>query len=323
MYSYEAEHTGRNWQRSHAATLQRPVRRPADVSTRLTDPSSPARSINLDLYRPITPTLRPLLTIMLTGRCNRALTCPFAHYASRVAICPKFLRSTCPNTASSCPLSHIPSPHNTPSCIHFQATASCRNGDACIYPHVKVADNAPVCELFARGGWCDRAAGTCPELHVWECGEWRAKGVCSKGGKCGLRHVLRAEKGKGKGKAEQEGLGEDQEMFTTDTEGERDAAAAATAGTVPVEGGFEEQDEFIVFDHGTPADPESDDDDAEDEGGSESSEEGSSADEGEDDSDVTVPVPDSGKHTRTSSPTPDMSEDEDEEDEDEVLGIVM
>jgi hypothetical protein len=60
---------------------------------------------------------------------------------------------------------------------------------------------------FAKEGWCDKDAGTCGEVHCWECPEFRAKGVCAKGGKCGLRHVLRAgvggvqgggEKGKGK-----------------------------------------------------------------------------------------------------------------------------
>jgi hypothetical protein len=156
------------------------------------------------------------------GRCNRALTCPYTHDPLRVAICPKFLRGTCPNTPSTCPLSHSPNPHNTPSCIHFQATSSCRNGSSCIYPHVKVAEDAPVCEAFARGGWCDQPAGTCPELHVWECGEWRSTGTCSRGAKCGLRHVLRAE-------------------------GSRPRPAE--------EGGFDEQDDFIGLDHGTPADP--------------------------------------------------------------------
>lgn len=173
---------------------------------------------------------------------------------------------------------------------------------------MKVADDAPVCELFARGGWCDRDAGTCPELHVWECGEWRAKGVCSRGGKCGLRHVLRAEQGKGsEQEAAKDGLKSEQELFE-DTNGVK----------VPVEGGFEEQDEFIEFDHGTPADPESEPDSEEE--GSESGSENDvdMRDEEDESSDVTATP--TGKHSRSSSTGAGTSEDE---DEDEVLGIVM
>lgn len=175
-----------------------------------------------------------------------------------------------------------------------------------------MADDAPVCELFARGGWCDREAGTCPELHVWECGEWRAKGVCSKGGKCGLRHVLRAEQGKGsEQEAAKDGLNGEQEMFA-DTKGVK----------VPVEGAFEEQDEFIVFDHGTPADPESDPE-SEDEGsasGSGSDVDMGDEDEGDGKSDIAAtPI---GKPPRLSAADSSSSESEDES-EDEVLGIVM
>jgi hypothetical protein len=138
-------------------------------------------------------------------------------------------------------------------------------------------------------------------MHVWECGEWRSKGVCSKGITCGLQHILRAENEK---EAKKEGLEPDQE-FVTDTQGD-----------VPVEGGFEEQSAFIEFDHGTPAHPESDSDSEED-----SEHEGSEVsddDDGDEKSDGT------GKLSRQSSPTPIEVEGEDsDDDEDEVLGIVM
>jgi hypothetical protein len=133
---------------------------------------------------------------------------------------PQFLRESCPNSARSCPLSHLPSPHNTPSCLHFQTISTCRNGTACKYPHVRVAADAPICEAFARGGWCDQASGTCPDLHLWECGEWREKGTCSRGAKCGLRHVLRAEQAK-----------------------------AALVN----EGSFEENTDYVNLDQGSPA----------------------------------------------------------------------
>lgn len=174
--------------------------------------------------------------------------------------------------------------------------------------------------MFARGGWCDREAGSCPELHVWECGEWRAKGVCSKGGKCGLRHVLRAEKGKGgEREAARDGLEADQELYT-DTQGVK----------VPVEGGFEEQNEFIEFDHGTPANPESDESE-EDGTGSDSEEDQDHLEEtGEGDVEMSGDesaneVALTGKQSDPSAVTSASSVDgsEDDEDEEEVLGIVM
>jgi hypothetical protein len=136
-------------------------------------------------------------------------------------------------------------------------------------------------------------------MHVWECGEWRSKGVCSKGITCGLQHILRAENEK---EAKKEGLEADQE-FVTDTQGD-----------VPVEGGFEEQSAFIEFDHGTPADPESDS-----EGEEDSEHEGSEVSDDDDEkSDGT------GKLSRQSSPTAiEVEEEDSDEDEDEVLGIVM
>ncbi|KAK4689230.1 hypothetical protein P7C73_g882, partial [Tremellales sp. Uapishka_1] len=238
-----------------------------------------------------------------TGRCDRALTCPYLHSPSRLSICPKFLRSTCPLTASTCPLSHSPSPHNTPSCVHFQATSSCRNGSECLYPHVKVSDDAPVCEAFAREGWCDRPAGECEDLHVWECGEWRAKGTCARGGKCGLRHVLRSETGKGKLAVE--------------------ADASQPAAVLPVEGGFEDGGEFISLPSVVVSDEESEGDDSEEE-----------EDEEEDESDESEAEEIEGKEPkpRPSSPSmsasgrgssPGLEMDTDEMDEDEVLLEVL
>lgn len=124
-----------------------------------------------------------------------------------------------------------------------------------------------------------------------------------------MRHVLRAESGKGSEKeAEKDGLGGDQEMFT-DTKGVK----------VPVEGGFEEQNEFIEFDHGTPADPESE---SEEDHGSASASGSGSEEEDEETSDQTEieAEAEDGKHPEPFSPQPGLTEDE---DEDEVLGIVM
>lgn len=264
----------------------------------------------------------------LTGRCNRALTCPYSHDPSRLSICPKFLRHTCAFPASSCPLSHNPTAHNTPSCVHFQATPTCRNGIACLYPHVRVSEDAGVCDAFAREGWCDAEAGTCPKLHVWECGEWRETGTCSRGRRCGLRHVLRAEVGRGSlGEARSDGLQADQEVF-----GRRGSRA------MPIEGGFEDGSSFIgLGEPGSPlwsSDEASDGEDEGEHGGSDDSEEDSQAEEqelAEEDEEVRI----KGKARDLQDPTvpqqgpeeasmdSDGDADDDEVDEDAVLGVVF
>lgn len=159
-----------------------------------------------------------------TGRCNRALSCPYAHDPGRLSVCPRFLRGSCQHTGDTCALSHLPTAHNTPSCVHFQASSTCRNGQKCLYPHVRVSVDAPVCEEFARDGWCPADPGTCPRLHAWECQEYREKGVCSKDGKCGLRHILRAEQAK---------------------------VVLETSQDIP--GSFEDNTDFVNFDAGSPA----------------------------------------------------------------------
>lgn len=126
------------------------------------------------------------------GTCLRADRCPYIHDPHRIAICSRFLRNKCPLTAETCPVSHKPSAHNTPSCAHFQRNGFCRDDDACLYPHVKVADDAPVCVAFSTEGWCDKGAD-CQERHAWECREYSEKGVCSRGAKCGLAHILKAK----------------------------------------------------------------------------------------------------------------------------------
>jgi len=111
---------------------------------------------------------------------------------------------------------------------------------------VRVADDAPVCEAFAREGWCDREAGTCTELHIWECPEWHAKGTCARGTRCGLRHVLR-RKGK-----------------TSET-----AAPATAAQDTQGEGQFEDQSEFIGLPGDVVSETSDSEEDEEDEDGEE------------------------------------------------------
>ncbi len=189
-----------------------------------------------------------------------------------------------------------------------------------------------MCEAFAREEWCEREEGTCPELHVWECGEWRARGTCSRGGRCGLRHVLRAETGKSSiTEAEAKRMDGDQGM-----EGRR----------VPVEGGFEDGAEFIEFGQGSAGavSSEAEDGDGSEEGptgeesdGSEDSNAGEN-EETEDEESVDPAVfkaeakePDHGEQRvspspfsrAATSPHSDIPMDTDEADEDEVLGVVF
>ncbi|KAK8853353.1 hypothetical protein IAR55_004057 [Kwoniella newhampshirensis] len=254
-----------------------------------------------------------------TGRCNFGLTCSNKHDPNRVAICPRSLRGQCELGPSACPLSHTPSPHNTPSCVRFQATSSCSKPN-CPYPHVKVSDDAPVCQAFARDGWCDNEAGTCPELHVWECQEYREKGTCSRKGKCGLRHVLRAEKGR---------MDVQEEQHARPKEGKEK------------EGGFEEQTEFIEFDQGSPGvisdDGEAEESEAEDESAEEEEEDDNEDDDiddddSEDDGDEEESIAEDGDadlgKPMTSSPIvhhvpSDITMDADEVDEEAVLSVVF
>jgi len=96
---------------------------------------------------------------------------------------------------------------------------------------VKVADNAKICEAFSREGWCDKAEGTCEDLHGWECGEWRETGKCSRGKGCGLRHVLRVPK----------------TVIPGDQDNIENMDGAKDEGELPVEGGFDDGGEFIGF----------------------------------------------------------------------------
>ncbi|WOO80996.1 Zinc finger CCCH domain-containing protein 3 [Vanrija pseudolonga] len=237
-----------------------------------------------------------------TGRCERALTCPYKHTPGRIAICPAFMYDKC-DRGNNCPLSHTPSAHNAPSCARFQATSTCYKGDKCKFPHVRVADDAPVCEAFAREGWCDEEAGTCPELHIWECPEFHDKGTCSRGARCGLRHILRAEKAKKTAAA---------------------VAAAAPAAARPTSSGaapaaFDDQSEFIGFPGEVFSETDEDEDDEDDEEDEEDSDEEAGDDSDEEmDEDESVEE-DSGKPQDPSSPS---AIDTDDDDELQVLGAV-
>ncbi|ORY92833.1 hypothetical protein BCR35DRAFT_349148 [Leucosporidium creatinivorum] len=121
-----------------------------------------------------------------TGQCTRGLTCPYIHDSHKVSLCPLFLRSKCPLRSSTCLLSHSPSPHRSPHCLHFP---HCKRGDTCPYAHITVDRDAPVCRAFVEYGWCERGED-CKMRHAVECPEFSERGTCGKVG-CKLPHVLR------------------------------------------------------------------------------------------------------------------------------------
>ncbi|KAL1925032.1 uncharacterized protein VTP21DRAFT_4686 [Calcarisporiella thermophila] len=151
---------------------------------------------------------KPCIFFQRFGTCKRGDTCPYLHDRERLAICKKFLRNACPHVVGSgviepdekevapvegksgkCKLSHTPTAHNTPSCLHF-LRGNCTHTN-CPYPHVNVNRDAPVCSPFAREGYCPLGS-SCKEQHIWVCPDYAERGECSRKG-CKLPHVSRKE----------------------------------------------------------------------------------------------------------------------------------
>ncbi|KAF1832930.1 hypothetical protein BDW02DRAFT_501850, partial [Decorospora gaudefroyi] len=130
-------------------------------------------------------TLCPALTS--TGVCSRP-GCYHLHDPNKQALCKHWLYKTC-TKGELCSLSHEPSPHNAPTCLHFQ-DGRCTNDD-CRFAHVRINPSAVNCEAFGRLGYCEKG-DTCSELHAHECPTFANTGVCRFGDKCRLGHVLRA-----------------------------------------------------------------------------------------------------------------------------------
>ena len=128
-----------------------------------------------------------MLTLEL-GYCPHGPGCRYTHDAHKVAICKDFLQTGECQARDACDLSHNPSPHRVPACVHF-LRGKCTN-DSCRYAHVHVNPGAPVCRAFATLGYCEPGA-SCAERHVHECPDYANKGICRKPN-CPLPHVDRA-----------------------------------------------------------------------------------------------------------------------------------
>lgn len=137
------------------------------------------------------------LIFFFVGKCPQQTRCPFIHDPKRRAICPRFLQNKCPKPANLCRLSHHPTPNIIPHCVHFQR-GRCTNTE-CIFSHVHVRPDAPVCRAFAMEGYCSKGL-ECRDKHIHVCPEFAETGKCSNAN-CRLPHVARRSATDGKGAA--------------------------------------------------------------------------------------------------------------------------
>ncbi|KAI9271639.1 hypothetical protein BDA99DRAFT_534127 [Phascolomyces articulosus] len=121
------------------------------------------------------------------GVCPKGTRCIFLHERNHRAICPKFLLNRCRKSEAECRLSHTPTPNIMPHCVHFQR-GKCNNAE-CIWMHVRVRPDAPVCRSFAMEGYCPKGL-ECREKHIHVCPEFAETGKCSNAN-CRLPHVAR------------------------------------------------------------------------------------------------------------------------------------
>lgn len=124
------------------------------------------------------------------GLCTRH-GCPLIHDPNKQALCKRWLFKNDCNRGVHCSLSHEPTPHNVPTCLHFQE-ARCTNED-CRFAHIRVNPAAQICDAFGRLGYCEKGA-ECADLHAYECPDFANKGECIRGDKCQHRHVHRASR---------------------------------------------------------------------------------------------------------------------------------
>ena len=190
------------------------------------------------------------------GACNRGLTCPYQHDPAKIAICWPFLQGTCPHSASTCALSHDPTPERTPLCVHFANAGRC-NRDNCPFPHVRVGPREGVCRDFAVLGYCAKGLD-CEHQHVRECPDFAEKGFCGTKG-CKLPHVIRANRNRPKTDSKAKTISFNSGPIRADSVAE----SSGSAPSPPVVTAEDAQlgDEFISL---TFVESESDDDDADD-----------------------------------------------------------
>lgn len=122
----------------------------------------------------------------MLGSCAKGQSCRYIHDPDKLALCPAYLKDTCPLSADQCSLSHTADGHRSPACLHFNR-GHCDKADQCRYSHVKTNPSAPVCRDFALLGYCARGS-ECENRHVFECPDFTETGECHRRG-CKLPHI--------------------------------------------------------------------------------------------------------------------------------------
>lgn len=77
-----------------------------------------------------------------------------------------------------------------PLCLHFANNGRCKNGDSCLYPHVRVGKRDGICRDFAVLGYCEKGID-CQKQHLRECPDFAETSKCANRA-CKLPHVIRA-----------------------------------------------------------------------------------------------------------------------------------
>jgi hypothetical protein len=130
------------------------------------------------------------VTNYCVGFCKRQ-GCWYHHDVNKLAVCRRWLfKGECPK-GTSCLLSHELSPHNTPTCQHFQ-DGLCTN-DPCRFSHIRINPAALNCISFGSMGYCEKGT-RCTELHALECPYLANNGACLYGDRCRLGHVYRSSR---------------------------------------------------------------------------------------------------------------------------------
>lgn len=174
-----------NYWRSGAVTASR-TKSGKSIARKLTISRSTDKKDKLCQY--FTKTGPSHETEMLTvGSCAKGQSCRYIHDPDKLALCPAYLKDTCPLSPDQCPLSHTHNAHRSPSCLHFNR-GHCDKDKSCRYAHIKTNPSAPVCRDFALLGYCALGA-KCDKRHIFECPDFNERGECPRGGKCKLQHI--------------------------------------------------------------------------------------------------------------------------------------
>lgn len=181
------------------------------------------------------------LTIV-PGICTRH-GCPLLHDPNKQALCKRWLFKNDCSRGDRCSLSHEPTPHNVPTCLHFQE-GRCTNED-CRFAHIRVNPAAQICDAFGRLGYCEKGA-ECADLHAYECPDFANKGECIRGDKCPLRHVHRASRmRKAAGNSSPEGQSR---APSTEAESTHAEVQEITSEALHVPQMFTQQVDYVPFD---------------------------------------------------------------------------